>query len=48
MVVWNEPVRFGWDDGNKDKHGYKHRVTRAESEEVFFGPHKQLRKRAGQ
>ena len=42
MVVWDEPVRFEWDEGNKDKNWHKHHVTPAESEEVFFDPHKRF------
>jgi len=31
-----ECERFQWDEGNRDKNWHKHRVTDAESEQVFF------------
>jgi uncharacterized protein len=31
-----EAVRFEWDEGNTEKNWKRHRVTRAEAEQVFF------------
>jgi uncharacterized DUF497 family protein len=42
MTVWQEPIQFQWDAGNREKNWIKHRVTNAECEEVFFDPHKRL------
>ena len=42
MTVWQEPIQFQWDAGNREKNWIKHRVTNAECEEVFFNPHKRL------
>ena len=42
MIVWQEPIQFQWDTGNREKNWLKHRVTTAECEEVFFDPHKRI------
>ncbi len=42
MTVWQEPIQFQWDAGNREKNWIKHRVTNAECEETFFDPHKRL------
>ena len=42
MTVWQEPIQFQWDAGNREKNWIKHRVTNAECEEAFFDPHKRL------
>ena len=42
MTVWQEPIQFQWDAGNREKNWIKHRVTNAECEEAFFEPHKRL------
>ncbi len=42
MTVWQEPIQFQWDDGNREKNWIKHRVANAECEEAFFDPHKRL------
>ncbi len=42
MTVWQEPIQFQWDAGNREKNWLKHRVTTAECEEVFFDPHKRI------
>ena len=42
MTVWQEPIQFQWDAGNREKNWVKHRVTNGEAEEAFFDPHKRL------
>ena len=42
MTVWQEPIQFQWDAGNREKNWTKHQVTNAECEEAFFDPHKRL------
>ena len=42
MNVWEEPIQFQWDAGNRDKNWLKHGVTTAECEEAFFDPHKRI------
>ena len=42
MNVWEEPIQFQWDAGNRDKNWLKHGVTTAECEETFFDPHKRV------
>jgi uncharacterized DUF497 family protein len=42
MLVLKEPIRFEWDEGNKEKNLIKHQVTNAECEEVFSDPHKRV------
>lgn len=41
MQVWDEPVEFQWDHGNKDKNE-KHRVVNREAEEAFFDKKKAI------
>jgi uncharacterized DUF497 family protein len=36
MIIFDRIVGFEWDDGNARKSSEKHRVTQAESEQVFF------------
>ena len=36
LKLLSASVGFEWDDGNSDKNWIKHRVTRAECEQVFF------------
>jgi uncharacterized DUF497 family protein len=33
--IFNEPVEFEWDDGNRDKNWIKHKVSCREAEDVF-------------
>lgn len=35
MAIFDEPIVFEWDKGNKDKNFLKHKVTNLETEEVF-------------
>ena len=42
MIRLSDPLRFEWDDGNKNKNWLKHRVTATEAEEVFFDTGKKL------
>lgn len=42
MIRLPEPLRFQWDDGNKDKNWLAHQVSYTEAEEVFFDPRKRL------
>jgi len=42
MIRLPEPLRFEWDDGNKDKNWLKHQVRSTEIEETFFDAHKKL------
>jgi len=42
MRIFKEPLRFEWDEGNRDKNLIRHGVTNEESEEVFFDPHKRI------
>lgn len=34
MIIWNEPIKFQWDDGNSHKNE-KHKVDNTEIEEAF-------------
>jgi uncharacterized DUF497 family protein len=36
MIDWASVAGFDWDDGNARKSDDKHRVSRAEAEQVFF------------
>ena len=36
MLIIKEPIKFLWDNGNKTKSWFKHKVSRIEAEEVFF------------
>jgi uncharacterized DUF497 family protein len=36
MLTIKEPVKFIWDQGNRDKNWRKHKVTNQECEEAFF------------
>lgn len=36
MGDWAEATEFDWDGGNTEKNWLRHRVSRAESEQVFF------------
>lgn len=36
MGEGSDPTEFEWDDGNADKNWLRHRVSQAESEQVFF------------
>ncbi len=40
MKVFQEPLTFEWDRGNKDKNWISHRVTHEECEEIFYDPKK--------
>ena len=42
MRIFQEPIEFEWDAGNRDKSQVKHRVANEECEEVFFDPHKRF------
>ena len=42
MIVIKKPVRFLWDNGNKDKNWEKHRVANEECEEIFFDNNKKI------
>lgn len=42
MKVFQEPLTFEWDKGNKDKNWILHRVTREECEEIFYDPGKKI------
>ena len=42
MIRLPDPLRFEWDDGNKDKNWLLHRVSTTEAEEVFFDANKKL------
>lgn len=42
MAVFNEPVEFVWDKGNKDKNWLKHKVSNQECEEVFEDKNKKI------
>ena len=42
MIRLPDPLRFEWDDGNRDKNWLKHGVSASEAEEVFFELHKKL------
>lgn len=44
MVVFEEPVEFVWDLGNRDKNWLKHQVSNQESEEVFEDQNKKIYK----
>ena len=44
MKIFESPIEFEWDRGNKDKNFFKHQVTTQEAEEVFFDPHKRILK----
>ena len=42
MIRLPDPLRFKWDDGNKDKNWLKHQVSTTEAEEAFFDANKKL------
>lgn len=42
MTVWEEPIQFQWDAGNREKNWIKHGVTTEECEEAFADPHKRM------
>jgi hypothetical protein len=44
MIRLPDPVRFEWDDGNRDKNWLSHGVSTTEAEEVFFDANKKLAK----
>jgi uncharacterized DUF497 family protein len=42
MIRLPDPMRFEWDEGNKDKNWLKYGVTATEAEEAFFDADKKL------
>jgi uncharacterized DUF497 family protein len=42
MIRFPDPLRFEWDEGNRDKNLLKHNVSTSEVEEVFFDADKKL------
>lgn len=42
MKIFQKPIAFEWDKGNRGKNLRKHRVTDGECEEVFFDPRKKI------
>jgi len=46
MDVFKHPIKFQWDNGNRNKNFDKHGVTTVECEEAFFDPHKRVVKAA--
>ena len=42
MIRLPDPMRFEWDDGNKDKNWLSHGVSTTEAEEAFFDAKKKL------
>jgi uncharacterized DUF497 family protein len=44
MITIKEPISFQWDEANSDKNWKKHGVTRLETEEAFFDPHRRIAK----
>lgn len=42
MHLYEHPIEFEWDRGNRNKNWEKHKVADGECEEVFFDPHKRL------
>lgn len=42
--MFNKPLEFGWDLGNRGKNWALHQVTDEESEEAFFDPRKRTLK----
>lgn len=42
MIVFDKPIIFQWDKGNREKNWDKHRVTNRECEEAFFDNNKKI------
>lgn len=42
MIIFNEPIKFEWDKGNRGKNFDKHGVSDHECEEAFFDPNKKI------
>lgn len=42
MRIFQKPLEFEWDDGNKNKNFMKHQVTDIECEEIFFDKDKKI------
>ena len=42
VILVEQPIKFEWDQGNKDKNAVKHSVSNNECEEVFFDPNKKI------
>lgn len=42
VILIEQPIKFEWDRGNKDKNASKHSVNSSECEEVFFDPGKKI------
>ena len=46
MKVFQKPLLFEWDAGNRDKNLLKHSVSNEECEEIFFDPDRKIAKDA--
>ncbi|MDA2936485.1 BrnT family toxin [Patescibacteria group bacterium AH-259-L05] len=44
MNILEKPIKFEWDEGNRNKNFIKHSVTEGECEEVFFDADKKILK----
>jgi len=42
LELFKDPLEFEWDSGNREKNLFKHHVSNAECEELFFDPHKRV------